>query len=897
MRVIIAGSRGLSPDAVRRALDACPWTTEIATVLSGTARGVDEAGEAWASEHGLPIERFPPDWKTQGKRAGPIRNEQMARVADGLIAVWDGQSPGTRHMIDVARARGLRVFVFDASMSRARPTGLTPQGRRDSHRAIANGPHSRAASYRLNTLPVYLPRTATIKVNRIPLTNDTDLDDLRRQLGPGFLVRRRGREVETIPLTMEAPTQGETSILELNSRLDLGQYLVREWLSRSLIRHSPRRGPGGVIQYISERRESNLLLECLPRDVTIPDGIGRRIAADFDIRRIHQPSGEPQLVICIDVRSRVTLDCTVATLMSLGVDVRGAYVLRETQTQWGARRRLAGRVHSVSHERLLLEDHDDGITELSPAEAWLEPRKENLELVIGAVVGRRLQQVMSRLNDRIAERLGGRARPALIDDWANAIRRFPPDIAQDIQLRLDDQILAVDSGKFLPYELYSKPRLVFDVGSTKTETWNQGGLDKHGPYNFERFAPKRLNIAVICQAAKQGDVERFVQQLLEGVPGSKYAENGFIRRYHLQRPFLRTFATRSPSAAHYREAVAAAIDDGTTRGEPWNLALVQIDEVFHDLHGDSNPYLLTKALLLQQQIPSQAFEFETIRANGNLDATINNIGLAAYAKVNGIPWLLPVHQAMARELIIGLGSYETSNSRFGNRQRYIGVATAFTAEGSYMLESRTPATPADNYLPMLLAALERVVSEVRAQQGWSNTDPVRLIFHVFKDFNYSEIDAVRELMRRLALPHAEFAFVHLVEDHPYMLFDPTEAGSGGVRRKGIAAAPRGLRVDLGARESLLCLKGPREIKQWTDGIPRPMLLRLHRASTFRDLTYLSRQVFDFTCLSWRTLLPSPLPITVLYAGLVARMLVQLRDVSCWAPEAILGPVGRGRWFL
>jgi hypothetical protein len=28
-----------------------------------------------------------------------------------LIAVWDGKSPGTKHMIETAKARGLPVFV------------------------------------------------------------------------------------------------------------------------------------------------------------------------------------------------------------------------------------------------------------------------------------------------------------------------------------------------------------------------------------------------------------------------------------------------------------------------------------------------------------------------------------------------------------------------------------------------------------------------------------------------------------------------------------------------------------------------------------------------------------------------------------------------------------------
>jgi hypothetical protein len=35
----------------------------------------------------------------------------MAANADALVAFWDGQSRGTKHMIDIASARGLVVRV------------------------------------------------------------------------------------------------------------------------------------------------------------------------------------------------------------------------------------------------------------------------------------------------------------------------------------------------------------------------------------------------------------------------------------------------------------------------------------------------------------------------------------------------------------------------------------------------------------------------------------------------------------------------------------------------------------------------------------------------------------------------------------------------------------------
>ena len=45
---------------------------------------------------------------------------------------------------------------------------------------------------------------------------------------------------------------------------------------------------------------------------------------------------------------------------------------------------------------------------------------------------------------------------------------------------------------------------------------------------------------------------------------------------------------------------------------------------------------------------------------------------------------------------------------------------------------------------------------------------------------------------------------------------------------------------------LLSVTGPRDMKLPLQGLPRPLLLKLHRESTFTDLEYLTGQVFRFT---------------------------------------------------
>lgn len=116
-RVIIAGGRDfqdyeLLKEKCDNILKERSGTQKI-IVVSGAARGADKMGERYANEKGYTIEQYPADWKHLGNAAGPIRNAQMANSADALIAFWDGQSRGTKNMINVARTKGLLVRVIN----------------------------------------------------------------------------------------------------------------------------------------------------------------------------------------------------------------------------------------------------------------------------------------------------------------------------------------------------------------------------------------------------------------------------------------------------------------------------------------------------------------------------------------------------------------------------------------------------------------------------------------------------------------------------------------------------------------------------------------------------------------------------------------------------------------
>ena len=113
MTTIIAGSRDVSREDTLKAINLCPWKDKITTVVSGMARGPDTFGYDWAKENNIPIEEFPASWKLLGKKAGFLRNREMAINSDALIAAFDGTSGGTRHMIGVARFYKLKIFIYN----------------------------------------------------------------------------------------------------------------------------------------------------------------------------------------------------------------------------------------------------------------------------------------------------------------------------------------------------------------------------------------------------------------------------------------------------------------------------------------------------------------------------------------------------------------------------------------------------------------------------------------------------------------------------------------------------------------------------------------------------------------------------------------------------------------
>lgn len=116
IKLIIAGGRTFN-DYELLEKEASAYVSELQKldeiqIVSGGAKGVDTLGERFAQERILDLKIFEADWSKFGRSAGPKRNAEMADYATHLLSFWDGESKGTKSMINLAKKKGLEVKII-----------------------------------------------------------------------------------------------------------------------------------------------------------------------------------------------------------------------------------------------------------------------------------------------------------------------------------------------------------------------------------------------------------------------------------------------------------------------------------------------------------------------------------------------------------------------------------------------------------------------------------------------------------------------------------------------------------------------------------------------------------------------------------------------------------------
>ena len=116
MRVAIVGSRHFS-DPVR-VIDYVKSLPPRASIITGSASGVDAAATKAAREKGIPVQVIPASFDELADASkSAARNQRLVDACDVLVAFWDGSSKGTRSTVGRALDSGKEVHVFIARVN------------------------------------------------------------------------------------------------------------------------------------------------------------------------------------------------------------------------------------------------------------------------------------------------------------------------------------------------------------------------------------------------------------------------------------------------------------------------------------------------------------------------------------------------------------------------------------------------------------------------------------------------------------------------------------------------------------------------------------------------------------------------------------------------------------
>ncbi len=779
---------------------------------------------------------------------------------------------------------------------------------------VANNDGEKAIT--LNIVPISFS-SETILIGKLKYQNEEEYKKLREwnRLTHAFRYDSRDGNISNLGINTNIQPLGQIEEAEVKKNLLLLgrgiQQSIINWLAnkRPIVKTGKRLTFWGGVANASLLTSATTMLNLEPTP-----GLDVVIRYDLDTRLFWSPGNNamPYLGLVIDISTANILDLSVADLLSKGVNVKGKYICKhEASDQDYLRPRLdlIGMISNVDGDNLLLTD-TDGINEINAHDAFLEPRSEYLDEIILSIYRSDSKKVLNKLKEIRGPLSTATSKLERIKQTLSGLQN-DHHIIFGGGVKVDFGNLLTTENPLFPLSVSTtRPNLLFGPQGRNAGSIPDFGIQSWGPFKYAYHTRNSPVIGVICEAQYKGRVEEFVKLLRDGIPEeiwekttNRQAKNpylgGLIGKFRITRVDIQFEEALGATANDYLEASNRLLN---RLPKGLDLAIVQTKDSFTLLRGKNNPYFVTKAAFMEAGVPTQAIKIENIEAENYSKAYIlNNLALASYSKLDGIPWVISTPGPVTHELIIGLGYTELGNGRLGEKFRYVGITTLFQGDGRYLLWGLTREVEFDNYQSALLENLRTTIQYVSEENNWQLGDKVRLIFHVYKPLKKVEISAIKELVQNLTSGQyqVEYAFLDISEYHMYHIFDPKQMGKesrNSVKGKGVPS--RGLCYLLSDHSGLLQLIGPNELKTYNQGIPKPLLVELHPDSDFSDMTYLLRQIYHFSYMSWQNFFPASEPVTILYSRLIARMLGNLRTLDSWNSKVLsVGSLRDRRWFL
>ncbi len=726
----------------------------------------------------------------------------------------------------------------------------------------------------LNAFPLKVPDTE-LEVLQVPYDKET-LDGLRAQYGSTHPFRRQGDNILIFSADGVFPTSGTPQTIALKEDFGIFCFLVKDGLTRHLA--GMGRNPFGFtpIELVSTKPDDDLLIPILG------DAYPFKVCAKYTIdTRIVK--GQPCLVI--DCTTRRVLKENGLYFLNAGFDLVGRYVATD---QEGGYRKSLGSVSECNGETLNVTRPDGEVVHVNAKDVYLEASRVNFDDYILHTHGRKKDAIVELIRQAVSAFNGGENKKARILTLKNYIQ-------SRIIALIDGTRIEIEDWPDIQSECGQMQKPVFVFNDNGEADWAEKGLTQYGPYTKRTFDRNDPSICVICAQHDKGRVEQFVRKLLKGISNSKYFRSGLEGKFTLGTSRVEVFTIATDSVDAYKNAIEGAIRKKADDGGRWDLALVQVRQSFKKLKVTENPYYLGKSLFFLHQVPVQDFTIELLgQSDYSLGYSLNNMALACYAKMGGVPWLLKSSPTLSHELVIGIGSANIGQERGVDNQRVMGITTVFSGDGSYIVSNSSKAVVPEAYCEALTSVLGETIEKIQKRMNWQKGDTIRLVFHAqVKKFNREEILAVRAVIDKYREYQIEYAFLKISENHGLHMFDSATAGV----QKGKLAPQRGKTFKLSKHEMLVYLIGQRELRNDTDGHPRGLILDVHKDSTFKDVKYLSAQLHSFASHSWRSYFPNPLPVTISYSDLIAKNLGWLNQLPGWNDSVMIGKIGQSQWFL
>ncbi len=439
-------------------------------------------------------------------------------------------------------------------------------------------------------------------------------------------------------------------------------------------------------------------------------------------------------------------------------------------------------------------------------------------------------------------------------------------------------------------------KFIFDYGSGSASPSIIRGLNEFGPFDSNSFTPKTPNILVVCKPESRGGFSKTMGALRGGLPNSKYYRRGMKDLFRLQDI---NFDVGEIQTDDY-EGYLRVIREKLAENNAYDLVIVEGTDRDKFKNQQNNPYYRVKAFLLSQGIPVQALQENRTRDISGLEYILAPLALQMYSKMGGIPWVLPSSNDVDWEIIVGISHTYLRSSQYkgGDSKRIVGLTTFFSSDGNLLFSDNSQASDYDNFFEELLLSLKSSVNKLSQDMAWKKGQTVRFVFHVFKPMKNTELEVVKELINEYKDFSIQFAFVQVVDNHPFLLFDKFSKGANRRDKINKEYIPlRSTNLIISENECLLTTMGANELKFKNHSPSRPVLVRLHKDSTFKDMHHITQQVFKFSHHSWRSINPNHLPVTLFYASMISKLLGQFKDIPDFSSEALLSAMKRKKWFL